>query len=332
MNPLTWRSHRIRNVLHAASLLSSMALLLGLLGWSLAGKLGLLFAVAAVVTVGLYSSALSSRPKLQIAGARQLSVPAAPELHEYLRELSAQAQLQTTPSLYYIPSTRIRAFAFGDSDRSSLAVSDGILQALSQRELMGVLAHEISHIRNGDTRLLTLMALFARMTRTLSNAGLLLLLLSIPFVLLDVGTLSVPTTLLLIFAPALSELMQLALARTREFDADLGAVALTHDPSGLAGALEKLSRMEHGWMQRMLHFKGARTPAFLRTHPATRERIKRLHGLTTEQPMATRGWTSRGDRAPRVSPAGIPDLALYRHHRGPPASASAEVNLARHDH
>ncbi len=324
MDPLRWQSHRLRNLFQSAALLAAMAALLGTLGWLLAGSLGVIVAGAGVAVIWVFSPAVSPKLALQMSGASALPRHAAPALHEAVRELAARAKLDPIPALHYVPGNAVNAFAFGDAQRSALAVSDGLLRVLSRRELTGVLAHEISHIRNGDTWVLSLATRFSRITQTLSTAGLLLLILSIPLVLLGIDTFSIAAMLVLVLAPTLSGLLHLALSRTREFDADLGAVALTNDPAGLASALDKLARIERSWLRRMLPFGRASAPALLRTHPATGERIRRLQALVGSQPMAIRGWTSRGDHAPPASAVAMSDLAHYRPRRVRRARAFAE--------
>ena len=262
MDPLRWQSHRLRNLFQSAALLAAMAALLGTLGWLLAGSLGVIVAGAGVAVIWVFSPAVSPKLALQMSGASALPRHAAPALHEAVRELAARAKLDPIPALHYVPGNAVNAFAFGDAQRSALAVSDGLLRVLSRRELTGVLAHEISHIRNGDTWVLSLATRFSRITQTLSTAGLLLLILSIPLVLLGIDTFSIAAMLVLVLAPTLSGLLHLALSRTREFDADLGAVALEdyaayglRQPSPYPkdrGAHMKtvLARRRHAWPRR----------------------------------------------------------------------------------
>jgi heat shock protein HtpX len=174
----------------------------------------------------------------------------------------------------------VNAFAVGSPEHSAIGITAGLLRGLDRRELAGVLAHEISHIRRRDTWVMSLADLITRATHGLSVIGQVLLLLNFPLLLM--GALTVPWTavLLLILAPTLSGLLQLALSRAREYDADLGAVELTGDPRGLASALGRLERLNAGWIERIF-LPGRRVPdpSLLRTHPSTAERIRRLHEL-----------------------------------------------------
>ena len=146
-----------------------------------------------------------------------------------------------------------------------------------------MLAHEISHLDNGDTRVMALADVIARLTRVMSLIGIGLLLLNLPFVMTDEVYVSWPLVALLIFAPTIVALLQLALSRTREYDADLDAAALTGDPVGLAQALARLERYQGAlWEDILMPGRRAPDPSILRTHPTTQDRVKRLLDLRPE--------------------------------------------------
>jgi heat shock protein HtpX len=178
----------------------------------------------------------------------------------------------------------MNAFATGSREDSSVAVSDGILRGLTLRELAGVLAHEVSHIANGDLQVMAFADMVSRIAGLLSLAGQLLLVLSLP--LMAIGGADVPwvAILILLLAPSMSALVQLALSRNREYDADLGAAELTGDPAGLASALEKLERVGGRYWERiLLPDRRVSEPSLLRTHPDTRERVARLRELVPQR-------------------------------------------------
>ena len=142
---------------------------------------------------------------------------------------------------------------------------------------MGVLAHEISHIRNDDLWIMGLADAVSRLTRMLSWMGQLLLLLSLPMLIPGGDTFPWLLVLPLTGAPILSFLLRLALSRTREYDADLGAATLTENPRGLANALAKMERLRGSWLERLLlSERRLPEPSVLRTHPDTADRIRRL--------------------------------------------------------
>jgi heat shock protein HtpX len=191
--------------------------------------------------------------------------------------LAARAGLPAAPTLYYVPSAMINAFAVGTRGNSAIAVTDALLRALSPRELAGVLAHELSHVRNNDMWVMELADLFSRMTSWFSSVGQILLVINLPLTMFSEYAVSWAAILILVLAPTLSALMQLALSRIREYDADLGATELTGDPRGLALALVKMERYQGRFIEQIF-FPGRRLPdpSLLRTHPPTQERIERL--------------------------------------------------------
>ena len=275
-------SRRLQNALQTFALLAAMAALAGYLGWTLFGEIGL-WAAALGPVLALLGQGGSANMILRLTRAQPLAPAQAPGLYRSVEALARRAGLPRAPRLYYVRTPALNAFAAGSYDAPAVALTDGLLRSLEPRELAGVLAHELSHVRARDVWVMTLAAVVGRMTSLLSFMGQLLLFVLIPVSLFTGHGLPLLAILLLIFAPALSGLLQLALSRTREFDADIGAVELTGDPRGLASALDKLERRQGGWMQR-LFMAGA--PHWLRTHPATEERIRRLMEIEREQAPA----------------------------------------------
>lgn len=276
----SWRGHRWLNRLQSAALLTAMGGLLGLLGWLLwgtGGILGLLFFGLLAVTL---NPAASPYWVMRLYGADRIDPRRAPGLWHAIRTLSERAGLANAPSFYYLPSRVLNAFAVGSPERSAIALTDGLIRQLSDRELLGVLAHELSHIANRDLWVMGLADVFSRTTRVMSLIGQFLLLLNLPLLLLGGATVSWAAILLLILAPNLSALAQLALSRTREYHADLNAAYLTGDPQGLASALAKIEQAQGTWFEQIL-LPGRRLPdpSLLRSHPRTEDRIDRLAAL-----------------------------------------------------
>lgn len=259
-----------------------MGAFLGLLGWLLWGAPGLLMLLLGGILGVLLNPSLSPRWVMGLYGAARLGPDDAPGLVAAVRELAARAGLPSVPVLYYVPSRMLNAFAVGGRRQSVLAVTDGLLRQLTTRELLGVLAHETSHIASNDLWVMGLADMFSRTTSMLSLLGQFLLLLNLPLILFAEVSINWPAILLLIFAPTLSALAQLALSRAREYDADLNAARLTGDLVGLASALAKIERVQGGWMERIF-MPGRRIPepSLLRTHPQTEARISRLMSLGT---------------------------------------------------
>lgn len=274
------RRRRRHNTWQAILLLAGMIALLAACGWSFAGLGGLLW-IGAWGAVALFVSFQASpRLVLRLFEAKPLSQRDLPEIHQIVRELSARAELPSVPTLYFVSSPVINAIAVGGRDDSSLALTGGLLRTLSLRELAGVLAHEIAHIAHNDTRVMALADVISRLTRAMSYVGLVLLLVNMPLLLTNGAGIPWLLVILLIAAPIVGTLLQLALSRTREFDADLEAVRLTRDPLGLVSALEKMERRS-GRMWEEIFLPGRRIPdpSVLRTHPLTEDRVTRLRAL-----------------------------------------------------
>ena len=193
----------------------------------------------------------------------------------------------------------MNAFAVGKRDDAVIGVTDGLLRALDLRELTGVLAHEMSHIRNNDVWLMGMADLASRLARMMSLAGAGLLLFSLPIWLQGGGFVSAVLILLLIFSPQLMTLLQLALSRAREFDADLDAAGLTGDPGGLSSALAKLERQQRShWEQILMPGRKMPEASLLRSHPPTKDRLARLASLYERAPEQRTALASLGFSAP----------------------------------
>lgn len=271
--------------------------------WCLgAGSVGLLAATAYMVAgpTGVFWAAVAGAISLYIAGTlspsmRLQALHACPSVdgrlapHQVLVDgLAARAGLVRPPTLWYSPSASVNAFAIVDRSGTMICLTEGLLRRLDREELAGVLAHEISHIAAGDLAVMAFTDTVRRLTLFGALVAGALLLFQIPVSApgLDAAV-STETVALLVFAPLLIALMHLALARTREYDADFAAVHLTGDPEGLARALDKLDRLQSPWLRRRER-EGRRALApLLRTHPETRERIRRLSALRAANVMET---------------------------------------------
>jgi heat shock protein HtpX len=280
LNEAERRRHRLRNVLHTWLLILGSGGLVALIAWVLFGTAGVLWA-AVLAGFGLWSaSQVSPKLVLGLYKARPLSPYELPELHRIVRQLAARAGLPAQPDLFYVPSRMMNAFAVGSRENSAIAVTDGLLRGLDGRQLTGVLAHEMSHIRNGDLKVMALGDVLTRLTSLMSTLGLFGLALSLPAMMASGFQVPWLAIGLLVFAPTIGGLMQLALSRAREYDADLDAAGLTGDPHGLASALVTLERRQ-GRLWEGLILPGSRLPdpSMLRTHPKTEERVARLMSL-----------------------------------------------------
>ena len=273
------RHHRIRNGLQSAVLIVAILAILGLAAELFFGEGAFLPTTLGVLLALLIPSRIQPATVLRWHGVYRLSPQSAPGLIDLITTLAARADLPRPPELYYLPTPALNAFTIGSRHDAAIVISDGLL-TMSARELAGILAHEVSHLRHADLFVMRLAETARRMTGILAVAGFFLLLLNLPLIALDEQPVSWSGILLLMTGPSLATLLQLALSRTREYDADLGAAELTGDPEGLAMALAKLERVQSGWLERMTrHGVYTPLPRALQTHPPTRERIRRLLSL-----------------------------------------------------
>ena len=280
LNPDIQRSHNLRNTIHTVLLIGGTGLLMGVMAYAVLGTIGLIGATI-FSAVGLASlSRVSPKMVLNLYKARPFSDNEMPELQQLMRNLAKKADLTVVPQLHYVPTKMLNAFAVGSRDDSAIAVTDGLLRAMNMRQIAGILAHETSHIVNGDLKVMGLADVLNRITSLLSTIGLI----GVPLVFgtgIDIPYIGLA---LLIFAPTIGGLLQLGLSRAREYDADLDGVTLTGDPEGLASALSLLEQRQRGiWEGMFLPGASLPQPSILRTHPKTEDRIARLQAL---RPMA----------------------------------------------
>lgn len=281
LDPRVRRRHRLRNVGQGFLLLGGMVAVLGTLAWLLFGFAGLVVTGVVALVVLVARPTVPPRWVLGMYGAQPVPPGAAPELHRYVRVLAQRAGLARPPALYYVASPMTNAFAVGRRDDAALAVTDGLLRRLTSRELVGVLAHEIGHVRADDVWIMNLSDTLGRLTHGLAYLGVFLLVVAVP---LSMGGTYAPLwiAVVLTIVPTLVTLLQLALSRSREYDADLQAAELTGDPEGLASALEALERSEGRiWERVMVPRRRPPDPLLLRTHPPTADRTRRLRRLVT---------------------------------------------------
>jgi heat shock protein HtpX len=275
------------NQVKTAALLGLLSGLIVLVAYYLVGnEQGLYWGLAIAAFTTLSSWYFSDQAALATYKAQPIAREQAPDLYDLVASLSERAEIPM-PKLFVVPTESPNAFATGrDPNHAAVAVTQGILKLLSREELEGVLAHELTHIRNRDTltqavagtlggavtfvgRILTLGALYGPVTRDSRR-----------------GANPIGLLFLIVLAPLSAALIQMAISRTREFAADLGSAQITQNPTALASALEKLEQVGH---QIPMHGNPAMSPLLIvnplsaeglqtlfRTHPPTEERIRRL--------------------------------------------------------
>ncbi len=302
VDPDVTASHAGRNRLQTALLLGALALVLGILAWLLLGKYGVLGVLVLVAVMYAVAPKVSPKVVLRMYRGVELERRQAPALFDITERLSGRAGLEHTPKLYYLPSDVLNAFTVGRRDDAVIAVSDGLLRRMEIRELAAILAHEVAHVEHGDTRLMGFADMLARVTGSLASLGQLLLWINIPMALLGQAPIPWIYVIVLLLTPGLSTLTQLALSRTREFEADRRGAELMGDPRPLASALKKLEKAHSGWLRHAAG-PGAKLPepSLLRTHPTTVERVARLLDLAGTLERAP-VWPSEAAQASAIAP------------------------------
>ncbi len=281
-----------RNFLHSVIMVGGIGLITALCAYTLWGRSGILWTFVFIFVLLLISPRIAPEIILRMYGGQRVTVAFGGQLLRAIEELARRAQLPAVPKLYVIPSPVLNAFATGTQANSVIAITHGMLSTLSPREITGVLAHEMGHIRHNDLWVMNLADTLSRYTYFMSMFGVFLFLINLPLMFLDRAPISWIGIILLYFAPTLSNLLQLGLSRAREYSADLEGAALSGDPEGLMSALAKIERYQGGiWENIFLPGRRVPVPSLLRTHPPTEERIARLKELAkpASQPINLSG-------------------------------------------
>ncbi|KJR41073.1 M48 family peptidase [Candidatus Magnetoovum chiemensis] len=269
------------NFIIMLALFAALAAMTALIGWIIGGMEGVQLAGIVVLIFFIFYPRLSPSIVLNFIGARQMSLQNEPHLHNIIVTLAKKANLTVVPKIYYLSKDSADAFTIGNKKNPVIIISRGLLNLLDRRELIGVLAHEISHIQNGDLVFMRIADAINRVTSALSLFGQIALFLSLPMIWFSDYSISLLPFLVLIVAPTISQLIEFALSRTREFNADISAASLTGDPEGLARALNKIDVGRHGLFVKMLLFpsKADSSSSLFKTHPLTKYRVERLMRL-----------------------------------------------------
>lgn len=299
------------NFLRTSVLLAALTALFMVVGYLIGGQTGLIVAFGVALATNLFGYWNADKMVLRMQQAREVDPRTAPDLHRMVEQLSANAGIPT-PRLYVIETDQPNAFATGrNPQNAAVAVSSGLLRYLEPREVAAVVSHELAHIKNRDTLTMTIAATLAGAISMLAQFGL--------FFgggnsrnnpLGPIGVLAS-----VILAPIAAALVQMAVSRTREYEADKDGAAISGDPLALASALQKISSLAH----RTVNVQAERNPAqahmyifnplngqrmdnLFSTHPNVENRIAQLQRIAGE--MRVDGTGRRA--APRFSATEAP--------------------------
>jgi heat shock protein HtpX len=288
--------HSHHNGLKTAALLGLLTAIILAVGYWLGGSGGLVFAVIISLAVNAGSYFFSDKIALRAMRARPVTAAEFPALHQIVRELATEAG-QPMPRLYVSPSMQPNAFATGrNPQNAAVAVTVGITRILDRRELRGVIGHELSHVYNRD---ILISSVAAALAGIITMAAQLAIFLPLGGGDDEDGPNPASLLLMLILGPLAATIIQLAISRNREFQADASGATLTRDPLALASALEKiqygaqrLPLPAQGQLTSSAHLmianplRGGGIASLFATHPPMEERIKRLR----QQAAVTGTW------------------------------------------
>jgi len=303
------------NAVRTTFLLAALTGLFMAVGFVVGGQGGMLLALGFSVVTNMIAYWNADKIVLRLQNAEPLDPRRAPEIYEAVEALARRAGIPM-PKLYLIHSDQPNAFATGrNPDNAAVAISSGLVQHLTLREISAVIAHELAHIRSRDTLTMTITATLAGAISMLAQFGLFFGGRNSNNPLGPIGALA-----MVIIAPLAAMMVQMAISRTREYEADRDGAEISGDPLALASALEKISHLaknfENRWARRtpgLAHMyivnplAGDRMDNLFATHPDVRNRIAALEKMAAEMgAMQPRRPEAKRVRRPAPGNSGNP--------------------------
>jgi heat shock protein HtpX len=300
------------NYFRTAILLAGLTALFMGVGFLIGGKSGMLVAFAVALAMNAFSYWNSGKMVLSMHGAEEVDERSAPEFYGMIRELAQRANLPM-PKVYIMHEDQPNAFATGrNPENAAVAATTGLLNSLTREEVAGVMAHELAHVKNHDTLIMTVTATIAGAISMLANFGFMFSgnrENNSPFGI--IGSIA-----MMIVAPIAAMIVQMAISRAREYDADKLGAEICGRPDWLATALQKIA----GGAARIPNYGAERNPAtahmfiinplsgermdnLFSTHPATENRVAALMELARTMGSGGRGYEAAPRPARREDPS-----------------------------
>ena len=273
------------NLMKTAILMAAITALFMAIGAMIGGRAGMMLALVVALGMNFFSYWFSDKMVLKMYNAQEVDAASAPHFYRMVQELAQRAQMPM-PKVYLINEAAPNAFATGrDPEHAAVAATTGIINVLSERELRGVMAHELAHVKHRDILISTISATMAGAISMLAN-----------FAMFFGGRDSegrpsnpIAGIAVALLAPLAASVIQMAISRAREFEADRGGAEICGDPQALASALQKIQRYARGipmeaaerhpetaQMMIMNPLSAEGIKGLFSTHPPTEERVARL--------------------------------------------------------
>jgi len=277
------------NMMKTAVLMAAITALFMAIGSMLGGRSGMMLALLVALGMNFFSYWFSDKLVLSMYSAHEVDETSAPQFYTMVRDLAQRAGLPM-PRVYLIDEDAPNAFATGrNPEHAAVAATTGILRVLSEREMRGVMSHELAHVMHRDILISTVSATMAGAISMLAN-----------FAMFFGGrdsegrsTNPLAGLLVMLLAPLAASLIQMAISRAREFEADRGGAEISGDPRSLAAALEKIQRYAKGTpllpaerhpetaqMMIINPLSAGGLRGLFSTHPSTEERVERLLAMS----------------------------------------------------
>lgn len=276
------------NMLKTSMLLAALTALFMALGYTLGGSGGAVISLLVAAGMNLFTYWNADKIVLKMHNAREVDAQSEPNFHGMVANLARRASMPM-PRVYIIDSPHPNAFATGrNPENAAVAATTGLLSMLSRDEVEGVMAHELAHVKNRDTLIMTMVATIAGALSMLANFGLFFR---------DNDRNGLATLLAVLIAPFAAMIVQLAISRTREYGADRTGAEISGKPLALASALAKISGAaqaipnpvsERNPSAAQLYIVPTHVSEMFSTHPATENRIAELEAIAAEMGSAPR--------------------------------------------